>query len=132
MAFLAEEKRALDQRTRRDYDALSQKFERVVNYVASKLPKGAEEILYERGFHMEERDVMPKIGLIETYALTNKGLIELSKRDIGTGDCKLEAAIIDPVNMIMGGADEKFFESVSLTLQKVMDKYKIKLPKELM
>jgi len=129
MACYAEKRKTLDAKKFREYSRLNDRLSGLIDYVAAKLPEESEEVLLDDSFAVVKDGDFPNANFKESYVLTKKGIKEVSKVKIEEEKPELgmkDANTLDTV----ANLDPKSFNMFCMNLQAIIDKHKIRIPKE--
>ena len=129
MAHLPIERAALDTKTKDAYTALYNKLGGLIDFVSKQLPPNTEEFLYKDRFSVKADDSFPKVKYQESLMLTNIGIVEVLKGEHEKGEKHFGAIPMDAFGVVAGAQPETFNE-ICKNMQKIINKYKIEIPKE--
>jgi len=131
MAFLGKQYRKFDKNVVRGYDELNKKLHELIDEVrwSKNFPDDAKEFLCGHQL-TDARGPFPFLKVREEYLLTKDGVKEVRKSKIGAEKPELEAKSIPVIDLITSKDDPEHFDELCSSLQMIIDKYKIKIPKE--
>jgi hypothetical protein len=141
MSFLKRQRRILDRiaensggrirkRTEEKYGELEESLARLLNDVRNSpnFPKNAEEVLYDFSGKTDYNELAFVKNLRDTYALTKNGVRKAWElRMDGDMVKKLNIGTIDSNKLTKDHTDPELFGIVCDNIQRIMDKYKIKV-----
>ena len=130
MSFLKRQRRILDKRAEEKYRKLEESLARLLDDVRndSNFPKDAEEVLYDFSGKTDYNELAFVRNLRDTYALTKNGVRKaLGLRMYGDKVEKLTIGTIDSKELAKNHTDPELFDIVCDNIQRIMDKYKIKV-----
>jgi hypothetical protein len=130
MSHLEKEGEELHKRRFDAYTALHKKTCRLIDYVSRNLPENAQEVLYSENGSMEGNDILPRTNLENEYALTRNGVIELRKMKSGAEKLDVSIKSAETMDFVTLKDDPSSFKVICRNLQHIIDKHKIKIPKE--
>jgi len=129
MAFFAKKHKLLEQEVFTSYSKLNEGLGKLIEYVCSKLPENAEEILYDDSFNVKKDEDFPKADFKETYVLTYGKIKIAETMKIEDGKTRFNAKNVRAVDLLADVIPEEF-EKICMTLQDIIDRHKIKIPAE--
>jgi hypothetical protein len=124
MSHMIEQKHELDEATSKSYNALYRKLGGLIEYVASQLPEGRQEVLCESSLKLGG-GIIPDIE--EGYMLSREGAFEIVKNVYDKKKTDASMKSVNPVFMVVGVSHDKF-DKICENLQKIIDKYGIEIP----